>query len=330
MFNVFSNRSALALLLLCTGWLVGCAGTLTQETLPSPADRLIAKDFAQIVSQVERYAPNNTTFLVAKPIGPESPFDLALREEFLIAGYKVEYLSFDSDAADPVMSQVVEQSESADGELRTHTLSVNNVSFRRSYIISKEGQITPETTMQAKGVDSDVLRQDDSIFGIEVDGASSEFGSNPEVSPSDAQPVSDPNDEELIDVQSGDEASVNLSNYSALQGMQIIDESLLVFSGDSLVLGDANKRSVVKVVKNYRSDSDVFSLLGCVRNDDIDWTEQASKLVIGRTERVRSELRYAGIPNEQIKTENCTRERGVDAPRLPSNGVLLLLNRRQT
>lgn len=331
MLSVSSNRMSFVLLLLSTVWLSGCLGAPRSEILPSAADRLVAKDFAQIVGQVERYSLETTTFRVPKPIGPVDPFSFALREELVIAGYNIEYLSFNADINDPVVSHQLERTILDDGEMRTYTVSLSGVSFRRGYIIDGEGQVRPITTMQAKGIESEVLRQDDTLFGADVNVASNAAGLNQAVLSADvtAQTVPDPIGEELIVIPPLVDASVASNENNSLQGMQIVDESLLVFRGESLVLGEANKRRVVGVVENYNSGSDVFSLLGCVRSEDLDWTEEANELVRGRTERVRSELRYAGIPNERIRTEDCTREVGVAAPNLPPGSVLLLLNRSE-
>lgn len=331
MFCVVSNKITSAFILLCALSFAGCAVSPSPEILPSAAERLVAKDFAQIVSQVERYTPQQTTFLVPKPIGPVSPFDIALREELTIAGYAIEVLTFTADVSDPVISHRVERSTLNDGELRTYTFSINNVSFRRGYAIDHGGQIRPTTTMQAKGIESNVLRQDDSIFGSEFNLPANNSGSNPTVIAGDttALSVPVPIGEELIVIPPIVDASSGSDEESVLKGTRIVDESLLVFNGESLVLGEANKRRVISVVNNYNSDSDVFSLLGCVRSEDLEWTEEANELVLGRTERVRSELRYAGIPDDKIKTEECGFGFGAQAPDLPADSLLLLLNRSE-
>ena len=332
----FSSNPFIITLLLFTAIISGCSGAPTREVLPSAADRLIAKDFAQIVSQVERFDPGSTIFRIPRPIGPVNPFDFALREEFSILGYNIEFLSFNSDVSDPVISHRVELTSSGDGEMRTYTVSLSGASFRRGYAINNEGQVRPVTTMQAKGIESEVLRQDDSIFGTDLnaDPENTELTAQdfPSGVISQALASSGPNpvDEDLINVPILPDTVVSASSGSALQGTRIVGESLLIFRGDSLVLGEENKRRVVSVVENYRSRSDVFSLLGCVRGEDLDWEENASELALGRTERIRSELRYAGIPNDKIKIEECARDIGAEALDLPADSVLLLLNRDES
>ena len=325
------NKFSSVFLLLCILCITGCAGGLKPETLPSAADRLVAKDFAQIVSQVERYSPELTTFLVPKPIGPVDPFDLALREELTIAGYNFDSLSFNSDISNPVLSHKLEQTSTGNGEVRTYTVLVNNVNFRRGYAIDSEGRVRPITTMQAKGIESEGLRQDDSIFGADFFVAPDTNNSNTSVLSADTTTQSSPEPigEELIVIPPVVDATVGSDSENLLQGTRIVDESLLVFNDRSLILGEANKRRVVRVLEKYNSRSDVFSLLGCVPNEDLDWAETANELTLGRTERIRSELRYAGIPDSKIKTQKCLQEPGAEVPELPANSVLLILNRSE-
>lgn len=330
MFRVFSHRLSLAFLLLFVVSLLGCTAAPTRETLPSAAERLVAKDFAQIVSQVERYAPASTTFRVARPIGPVDPFDIALREELLIAGYKIDFLNFRVEVTDPVVSHDIELSTSDDGEVRTYTVSVSNVDFRRAYSIGSDGRVKPLTSMQAKGLDAAGLRQDDAIFGEEFDElTNSSQSENALADNTTRQSIPDLTGDEPIVIPPTVSLEGSADNENILQGMSIVDESLLIFDGESLLLGERNKRRVVDVVKNFNKDSDVFSMLGCISSEDSERADDASAIVRGRTERVRSELRYAGIPDEKIKTESCVGDGTTDAPNLPPDSVLLLLNRNE-
>lgn len=308
--------------------LTGCVSApFKLEALPDAADRLVARDFAQIISQVDDLQPETTVFWVPRPIGPISSFEGALREEFEAIGYSIQTMSISLTPDDFVLSHAMERNDSQAGEMLVYTVSVNDIEFRRGYKIESTGQVQPTTAMQAKGIDSETLRQDDSIFES-VSEVASVSATTLSVEPAIEQPaLMDPIGEELIVIPPVLDASKQGIDGIDLQRAQIINQSLLVFDGDSYILGESNKRQVREMINIYNTRSDVFSIFSCMPRASVSWTESTTELVIGRTERVRSELLYAGIPKEKIVAETCSDDSGSGQSPIPEDTILLLLNR---
>ncbi len=328
MVSVPSALRVIALVLVYVSLLVGCASTPPQqEALPTIADRLVAKDFTQIIAQVEELDPTSTVLRMPRPIGFLGSFDAALREEFLIVGYSIEYLDYELNLEDPVISHTLTRSKKDDGEVLVYTVSADKIQFRRGYEVDADGLIQPITTMQVKGIDSEILRQDDTIFDAVADSPENDAGSD-DAGITVADRLPDPIGEELIVIPPVVDVPAELSEAVDLQNMRIVNESLLTFENQSLVMGESNKNRVRELITEFNSRSDVFSLYGCAGQDQISWTEEFSELALGRTDRVRSELLYAGIPGDKILIEQCDGDAAESGPELPEDSVLLLLNRR--
>jgi len=309
--------------------LAACGGTPLRESLPTIADRLVAKDFAQLLVQVDSISPAKTSLRMARPIGTLNTFDTALREELQIAGYQIEPLTLELLSEIPVVGHNVERTPSGNGENVVYNVSVGAASFRRGYSIDSDGLVQPQTAMEAKGVDTGILSQDDSIFELDSDdpvttAAAPTQSNNANLAVSRLpQPI----EEELIVIPPVVDASSAEADKNILLNTRIIGESLLAFDGDSLVLGEANKRRVRNLVSNFEPKTDVFSVLGCVFQREVSWTEDAAQIAVGRSERVQSELLYAGIPEAKIRAEACAQDADTGAPIIPVGSVLLLLNR---
>lgn len=312
--------------------LAGCGGTPLRESLPTSADRLVAKDFVQIIVQVESLVPARTAVRMAHPIGTQDTFDTALREELRIAGYLIQPITKELLSDVPVVGHSIESTPVDDGKTSVYNVSVGEIVFRRGYSISKDGLVEPITAMEAKGVDTGILAQDDSIFDLNSDTrvASASIQTQPVIeSDASSQQVPEPIEEELIVIPPVVDASVTSSDENVLFNTRIVGESLLSFDGDSLILGEANKRRVRNMVSSFRPKTDVFSVLGCVFQDEVSWTEDASQLAADRAQRIQSELLYAGVSAKKIRAEACAQDEDTGAPIIPVGSVLLLLNRSE-
>ncbi len=329
MVSVSMVKQSVVLSLLATLLLAGCGGTPLRESLPSTADRLVAKDFAQLLVQVESLSPDQTTLRMARSIGTSDTFHTALKEELQIAGYVVEPITTELVSDKPTVGHYSERSPTVDGEMVVYNVNVGEIIFRRGYTIDDEGLVSPVTAMEAKGIDSSVLSQDDSIFDLETDApvAGIALQASPEGSDSVSAQLPEPIQEELIVIPAVVDASVSQSEENVLLSTRIVDESLLTFDGNSLVLGESNKRRVRNMVTIFQPKTDVFSVLGCVFHNEVTWSEDATQIAIARAQRIQSELLYAGIPADKIQAEACAEDKDTGAPIIPIGSVLLLLNR---
>jgi len=354
MYKFPSARRMRVLVLFCTVFIAACSTTPSNDSLPTVADRTVAKDFTHIIAQVAEFNPSSTTLRMPRPIGFNNSFENALREGLAAGGYRIEFLDFELVSNDPVVSHSVEETTARSGDVLVYTITVGNISFRRGYSVDDKGIIRPATTMQGKGIDMAGLRQDDSIFEpvVEVaqaptqsNGSNSALGRDTLASAQDIRAAEllipdpeakdqlrDPIREELIVIPPVVDASAESFSESAsgdMLNLQIVSESLLTFNDGSLVLGDSNKRRVRQFVAAFNPRSDVFSVFGCLNKDQQSAvSDEDDKIAQGRAERVRSELLYAGIPSKKIFTEGCLDDSNANPALLPPDGVLLTLKRR--
>lgn len=117
------------------------------------------------------------------------------------------------------------------------------------------------------------------------------------------------------------------SNYaSILNSMSIVKEAVLIFDNDSTVLGSANKAQVGQFVKAFDRTKDVFSVIGCSHGPTALAGGQES-LALGRAQRIKEELMFAGVPENSILDEGCWAHEQFDK-RMPRRGVVLALKRQ--
>jgi len=217
---------------------------------------------------------------------------LAVRDILKDVGYTTKPLGLNLASVDPVVRTAVEKSSLQFGDVTVYTLFVGDVSFRRAYSVSAEGNVQPESTMQAKGIDVSRLRQDDSFFVTDLPAPTREpLDDNVNLS----EVTSPPTVSALANEESELGMVVISSAPDRLQGparsnLALATKGLLVVA--ALVLGDENKRRVRTFVRQFNESSDKFTVLGCASSSGKN--EDKDRLALGRSERVRSELLYAG------------------------------------
>jgi len=264
-------------------------------------------------------------------------FDLAVRDILKDVGYTTKPLGLNLASVDPVVRTAVEKSSLQFGDVTVYTLFVGDVSFRRAYSVSAEGNVQPESTMQAKGIDVSRLRQDDSFFVTDLPAPTREpldddVNLTEVTSPPTVSALANEESElGMVVISSAPDrlqgpARSNLA--LATKGLLVVAEAQLTFENDSLVLGDENKRRVRTFVRQFNESSDKFTVLGCAsgsgKNEDKD------RLALGRSERVRSELLYAGVPSTRIVKEECNSAQAFEYSAVPPRTVLLTLVRRSS
>ena len=117
------------------------------------------------------------------------------------------------------------------------------------------------------------------------------------------------------------------SNFAnAFADMGIVREKVLTFPNDSTFMGDENKTRLKSMLDGFNAQSDVLSVIGCSMGATNHAGGQEA-LARGRALRVRDELLYAGVPEENILEEGCWAEEAFDQ-RMPRRGVVVTLKRR--
>jgi len=121
-------------------------------------------------------------------------------------------------------------------------------------------------------------------------------------------------------------AVIGESNYKASFGGYLnVDEQILTFDNDSLRLGETNKWHIQQAVQHFNPTSDKFSIVGC----SLGPTKLKSGnegLAIGRANRVKEALIFAGVPQGSILDEGCWATESIE--KMPSRGVVLVLKRK--
>ena len=124
----------------------------------------------------------------------------------------------------------------------------------------------------------------------------------------------------------GNVADTGESNYRRLfEAYGNVDEVVLVFPNDSLTLGKYNKGVIRRTLQRFDPETDVFSLVGC----SLGPTRRENgneALALGRANRVKEELLFAGVPAERIVDEGCWA--GESSARFPGRGVVMTLKRQ--
>ena len=91
-------------------------------------------------------------------------------------------------------------------------------------------------------------------------------------------------------------------------------------------MGSENKARLSAMLDDFNAQSDVLSVIGCSMGATNHAGGQEA-LTRGRASRVRDELLYADIPEENILEEGCWAEEAYDQ-RMPRRGVVVTLKRR--
>ena len=116
------------------------------------------------------------------------------------------------------------------------------------------------------------------------------------------------------------------SNYARrFEAYDDVVAATLVFPDDSLLLGTEQKRAIEGLAERFRPGTDLLSVVGH-SHGDTDLPGGNALLAIGRADRVREALVYAGVPAEQVLDESCWADSHHDP--FPRRGVVLTLKRR--
>ncbi len=116
------------------------------------------------------------------------------------------------------------------------------------------------------------------------------------------------------------------SNYENIFSQsQNVNEEVLTFPNDSYTLGLENKRRLDKILENYNEQTDVISIVGCSTGKTAIENGNAA-LAIGRANRVKEQLLYTGVANDQILEEGCWASEANSTP-FPNRGVVVTIKR---
>ncbi len=132
---------------------------------------------------------------------------------------------------------------------------------------------------------------------------------------------------ELFNTPTRNVRELGQSNFAeTFARLTIVGEVILIFDNDSVRMGAVNKMRVNELVRLFNDATDIFSVIGC-SNGATSLAMGQEGLALGRAERVKEELLFAGVPGENILEEGCWAGEPYDE-RMPRRGVVLSLKRR--
>ncbi len=115
---------------------------------------------------------------------------------------------------------------------------------------------------------------------------------------------------------------------SILDDYQRIDQQIIIFGNDSMVLGDTNKQLIEQFVDAKMKDNDLISLVGC-SNGPTALEIGNEGLALGRAQRVTQALLARGVARDKVLDEGCWAPTNA-GDRFPSRGVVMELWRSNT
>ena len=351
-------------LLLLTGLVGGCSTAPSKpNTPPSRAPELITQNLINVLFQINSVHPQAVTLLVPPAKSPKDPFADALNRSLQLAGYALRTTGGDASTV-PVSYSVKRSVDASSGAVNTYTLNMGHVSVRRAYQPTDDGWATPVSSMQIRGADVSQVLVNDDMF-LRAGRPTTEPGFNlqapalpkrveppnavvqaeapqlvqpptavlPETfpsKPSGESSVQAEQSQQIAAIQSAPKQNLRhlgQSNFAeVLNPLSTVNEAILVFEDDSVQLGASNKERVHQFVSQYNPEQDVFSVTGCSHGPTAHIGGQKA-LAIGRANRVREALMFAGVPESKILDEACWASEQFDE-RMPRRGVVLSIKRR--
>ena len=336
-----NNESAWRFLLVVAVWLglAGCASPVLKapwNQSGSPDYMLISDNLVNTASQFPHLNPHLATVQVGKPV---TGFDEHVHKELAKRGYKITEIGAD-DGNNVVKSQIRKIADKNGASQNLYILSIGDVSVERSYE-TLANKTMPISEQVVRGSDERPVALNDDIFEVpnssyskvsfkdvdakDIDGSAAE---------DDFEPVtaSSPVGTGLWNVPKPNVVKRNIyetlvSNYNEVfSAYQDVEQIVLVFPNDSLLLGEENKGTIERFVDLMDPDTDVLSVIGCSHgNTSIE--NGNSLLALGRANRVKEAFLFSGVDHTKVLEEGCwAPETFGDV--MPHRGVVLTLKRR--
>jgi len=291
--------------------------------------------FVDALVQLPGYAPFDTTFAFERRELVSDPFLQVLEEELAARGYGLRVSTTLGGRND--VSHVAERD--GHGEI-TRTVSFGEAQMRRRFVQRSDGEWVPTGSLFIRGADASRV----TLAGTDDGSPTRSFATDPPDSPDSPDPVivaagdgpgpiaTTPSDtlpapRNVADTLPAPRnvAEIGRSNYAGVfEDHADVEELVLVFPDDSMVLGVDNKRLIRETVARVDPQRDLFSILGCsFGRTAIDNGNEV--LATGRANRVKEALIVAGVPGERVLDEGCWA--GAPAENFPGRGVVLTIKR---
>lgn len=305
----------------------------------------IVQNLVFSIIQIESLHPFKTTLQMKAPRGELAKL---VKTRFEDAGYGIQYV--ESDQGVNYVRHSAQSSVSEEADTTTYRITVGEVSVERDYTLDGEDTI-PESELRVTGAYEQDINLNDDLFGEEF--AKTQYtevlfdeSDVPVVITVADRDISLEKEPVAVVALAEDESNTSApssgnafarsvmqnvrtiigSNYAELfEGYEDVQKDVLIFPNDSLRLGGENKTLIQEYADNVNAETDVLSVVGCshgssrVKNGN-------QVLAIGRANRVKEALIFAGLDHQLIFEEGCW-DGEYYAP-MPARGVVLIHKRK--
>jgi len=305
------------------------------------SDRIVQNLVFSII-QIESLHPFKTTLQMKAPRGELAKL---VKMRFEDAGYGIQYV--ESDQGVNYVRHSAQSSVSEEGDTTTYRITVGDISVERDYMLSGKYTV-PESELRVTGAYEQDIHLNDDVFGeefsktqytdvhfdesdvpviITVADRDISFDKKPvavdgEVAAAEAPKTGNTFARAVMQ----NVRTIMGSNFSEIfAGYEDVQRDVLIFPNDSLRLGTENKTLIQQYADGLNTDTDVLSVIGCshgrskVKNGN-------QLLAIGRANRVKEALIFAGLAHRLIFEEGCWDKEHYGP--MPARGVVLTHKRK--
>jgi len=336
-----ARRAAPALIAVAALALQGCAVFFADERddlIGASADGtsaeeldLIAQNLVFTLAQLTELNPMNTTVQLSRP---RTEFGREIVRRVHGVGYGVQAVPDDRGAN--YLRYRVQRTVSEQADETRYVVSIGDVSVERSFE-RVDGRLVPISSQRVRGAEAlSMVELNDDLFELDEDFSLSKVSFADEKQPQIIDMAT--GIDELADEEPRTDAfelRVRQNLYGRLESnyAQIfveyddVDQESVSFPNDSMRLGPEQKQIVIDYAARAQPETDLLSVIGC-SHGNTEISNGNSVLAIGRANRIKEALVYAGVPAEMVLDEGCWAD--TYHATFPKRGVVLTLKRRRS
>ena len=305
-----------------------------QESAVDGADySLISRNLVNAFAQHPSLSPRQARIQVANP---EDGFESQVHKDMQGLGFRLEVAEGSTDE-DLVRTIVDSGGDALENEAALYALSIGDITAERRFE-TVNGVTVPVGKLTIRGADElPIALNDEELFGdVPAEISRVAFEPPTAATPASLEQVFRPSDQapsggDVDQIRAGlvkrNIFDTLTSNFSELfVEFENVEQNILIFPNDSLRLGDANKAIIDEYAAKMNPETDILSVIGC-SHGQTEISNGNSLLALGRANRVKEALLFAGVDHEKVMEEGCWAPTTFDGE-MPDRGVVLTLKRK--
>ena len=309
----------------------GCA-SLAERDAGSEDTARIAQNLVYTLTQLPEVNPLTTTVQISDP---KTEFGQEVVRLIREVGYGIQPVP--DDRGGNYLRYRVSNTASELGTETRYGISIGDVSVERGFA-QRDDRLVPVTAQRVDGSEQTYVTLDDALFDAQIGATASQVVFDDELEPSfadaagNAIPVTPTPAPGLSNDDFGARVKQNLYNANVASnfvdvfaGYEDVQSATLGFPNDSLRLGERQKAIIERYAAELRPGTDLLSVVGCSHGPTAI-ANGNTVLALGRANRVKEALAYAGVPPAVVLDEGCWA--GTEHEYFPDRGVVLTLKRR--